>query len=167
MTINPVAPPRGLSQQEASVEGVALCPSCGVRLGAGDEFCRSCGTHLGDTEGLETRAAPTRLNGVVGAPAGTVPQAPEGRPRRSRALVTGGMLIVLIAVAAAVLLTLANPGPTVSQKPAAAVVALLGIVAEWAAAMVIAVALCGTAAAGDRGIVDGERRRSPRSAGRA
>jgi zinc-ribbon domain len=155
MTIDPVARPRGLSQQEASVAGVALCPACGERLGAGDQFCRSCGTRLGDTEGLEARAAPRRLNGAVVPPAGTVPQAPEDHPRRSRALVTAGSLIVLMAVAAALVLTLGNSGPTLSQKPAAAVVALLGIVAVWAAAMVIALALCGMAAAGDRAIVDG------------
>jgi hypothetical protein len=157
MTIDPVAPPRGLPQQEVSVAGVTLCSSCGVTFGAGDQFCRSCGTDLGDTEGLEARAAPTRLNGAVVPPAGTVPQAPEGHPRRGRALVTGGILIVLIAVAAALALALGNSGPTLSQKPAAAVVALLGIVAVWAAAMVVALALCGMAAAGDRAIVDGER----------
>ncbi len=67
------------------------------------------------------------------------------------------MLIVLIAVAAALVLTLGNSVPTLSPKPAAAVVALLGIVAVWAAAMVVALALCGMAAAGDRAIVDGER----------
>jgi hypothetical protein len=73
-------------------------------------------------------------------------------------LVTGGILIMLIAVAAALaLVALGNSGPTLSQKPAAAVVALLGIVAVWAAAMVVALALCGMAAAGDRAIVDGER----------
>jgi hypothetical protein len=155
MTIDPVAAPRGLPQQEASVAGVVLCPSCGVSLGAGDQFCGFCGTRLGDTKGLEAHAAPTRLNGAVVPPAWVVPQAPEGHPGRSRALVTAVMLIVLIAVAGALVLTLGNSGPTFSQKPAAAVVALLAIVAVWAAAMVVALALCGMAAAGDRAIVDG------------
>jgi hypothetical protein len=70
---------------------------------------------------------------------------------------------VLIAVAAALVFTLGNSGPTLSQKSAAAVVALLGIVAVWAAAMVIALALCGTAAAGDRAVVDGERTEAPKA----
>ena len=105
MTSDPVARPRGLSQQEASVA--------------------------------------------------TVPPAPEHNPRRIRALVTGGSLIVLMAVSAALVVTLSNSAPTLSQKPAATAVAVLGIVAVWAAAMVVALALCGMAAAGDRAIVDG------------
>lgn len=157
MTIDPAAPLRGLSQQSASIAGLAFCPSCGVRLGAGDAFCRSCGTRHGNVEGLEAHAAPARPKGAVVPPAGMAPPAPAGHSRRSRALVTGGMLILLVAVAGALALTLGNSGPTLSQKPVGAVVALLGIVAMWAAAMVIALALCGTAAAGDRAMVDGER----------
>jgi hypothetical protein len=157
MTIDPVGRPRGLSQQEASVAGVALCPSCDGRLGAGDQFCRSCETPLGGTEGLESRAAATPLNGAAIPLAGAVPQAPEGHPRRSRGLFTAGVLIVLIAVATALVLTLGNSGPAFSQWPAPALIALLGIVAMWATAMALALALCATAAAGDRAIVDGER----------
>jgi hypothetical protein len=98
---------------------------------------------------------PRGLSQQQASGAGTVPQAPGDPPRRSRALVTAGGLILLMAFAGALVLTLGNSGSSLSQKPGAPVLALLGIVAVWAAAMVIALALCGMAAAGDRTIVDG------------
>jgi hypothetical protein len=163
MTINSVAPLRELSQREASVAGVDFCSSCGVRLGVNDHFCRACRTGVGDVEGPVAHATPTQVNRNAVPPAWAAPQPPEGHRRRSRAFVTAGILIVLIAVAAALVLTLGNSGPTFSRWPAPALIALLGIVTMWAAAMVLALALCRTAAAGDRAMLDCARTTAPRA----
>jgi hypothetical protein len=64
--------------------------------------------------------------------------------------------LTILAILATPALARANSGPTLSQKHTLAVVALLGIVALWAAAMVIGLTFCRAAAAGDR-MVDGER----------
>jgi len=157
MTIEPVAPPRELSRQEEAVVGVAFCSTCGVRLGVGDQFCRSDGTHSGNTEGPEADAAPTRVNGAVAPSARVVRQAPADHPRRSRALVTAEVVIVLISIAAAFVLTLGNSARTLLQTHTTTVVAFLGIVAVWAGAVVIALALCRAAAASDRHVIDAER----------
>ena len=58
-------------------------------------------------------------------------------------------------------------GLVVSQKHAPAVVALLGIVAVWVTAAVIALALCRAAAAGDLAMIDGEQAAARRGWSRA
>ncbi|HME04595.1 MAG TPA: hypothetical protein VKG38_16355, partial [Solirubrobacteraceae bacterium] len=55
------------------------------------------------------------------------------------------------------ILTLGICGLTLSKGQAPLVVVLVGIVAMWVAAMVVALAVCRAAAAGDRAAVDGER----------
>jgi hypothetical protein len=64
--------------------------------------------------------------------------------------------LTILAIPATPALARATSGPTLSQKHALAVVALLGIVAVWAVGMVTALAFCRAAAAGDR-MVDGKR----------
>jgi len=153
MTIAPVAPQGGLSQMEAPVGAVAFCPSCGVRSDGGDHFCLSCGRRLGYLGDLEGHVTPARRNRAVLPRVGTVLPGPD-RPRRrlSRVSAAAGILILLIAVAGALVLMIGNHGPTLEQQPAGVVV-LFGILA-WAGVVVIALALCATAAAGDRTMVD-------------
>jgi hypothetical protein len=64
--------------------------------------------------------------------------------------------LAILAIPATPALARATSGPTLLQKHTWAVVALLGIVALWAAAIVIALAFCRAAAAGDR-MIDGVR----------
>ena len=99
---------------------------------------------------------PTQIDGAL-AESAAVPPAPKAHQRRSRARLTGGIALVLIAVAGAWMLMLGNSGSVLSQMPALAVVAILGILAVWAVAMLSALALCRTAAAGDQTMLDGER----------
>jgi hypothetical protein len=161
MTIDPIAPPPALAQQETSGAPIACCPSCDVRPSVGEEFCHACGVRLGDAEGAEAHAAPARLTGTDARRAGALARAPGGHRRPSRALLSGGVPIALIAVAGGLALTLGSFGSTLSRELAWLAVVLLGILAVSGAAMVIALALCRTAAAGDRAVVDDEQAPPP------
>jgi len=101
------------------VSGITYCPSCGATVGSGDQFCRSCGKRVGTTDGVGNNAGPTQVTGT-GAPEGAPPQAPGDHSRRNRALVLGGILLALVAIAAVLVLTLGKSGTSAGQRRARA-----------------------------------------------
>jgi hypothetical protein len=101
--------------------------------------------------GTLSHAAPSRLNHSPAQTPPTVSAAPRGQSRRRRALFGAAILAGLIAFSAVLALAVSDSRLTL---PAAI---LLAVLAVGATATAMGLALCRTAAAADRSLIDAKR----------
>ena len=142
---------RGQLQQDEPIGGAAFCPTCGAGLEVGDRVCWLCGALRSDGERAEADAGSVQVDEEA------IRHSSVGRSGLTGAVCIGVLLTALVAVTVALVSALGNSGVALSQKHAAAAVVLVGFVGVSAAAMLVVLALCRAAAAGDQVMVEAVR----------